>query len=131
MARTNRPAELSYTGHWWFEGSEQEWKALPVAEREQRSLAATGCLLAWPSWEGPVECVHVGCQIARGELPKIARVNAQLRGEAESGWLRFVTDRKRLAAIFRAHRRVARETGAYDIWSKEAWALTVYGGLGG
>lgn len=124
--------EQRYTGVWWFDGSESDWRALPRTEREALSLANTNCLFAFPSWGRSTTggCVHVDCRIARGEVRPITRVNAQLKGEAQSGWLRFVTDRDKLAAIFRVHRAIARQTGTYDIWSKEAWGLTVSAGIG-
>lgn len=125
-----KAAEYRYTGHWWYGGTEQEWRQLPAEIRERLSLEQTGCLYAFPSWAECRSCRHTDCLIARGELPPIAKVNAQLRGERESGWFRFISDRDKLAKIFRAHRAIARRTGVYDIWSKDAWAVTVYSGIG-
>lgn len=129
LARTR--AELRYTGTWWYSGTEADWRSLPEATRNHLSLQHTGCLYAFPSWRERADdyCLHTDCRIARGELPAIAKVNSQLRAEAESGWLRFIEDRAKLARIFRAHRRIARLTGRYDIWSAEAWQLTVHGGI--
>jgi len=75
------------------------------------------------------DCFHVECRIRRGELPKIALTNCVLRGEAESGWLRFLKkeDRSKLAAIFRAYRKAA-ATLAFTILGKLAgkvWSCTV------
>jgi hypothetical protein len=111
----------------WWKGTEREWQALTMPEREAIAFAATGCRVAYPTWEAPVDCCHVECRIARGEQPKIALTNAVLRGEAESGWLRFTKqeDRKRLAKIFRAYRKAARETGVYDPW-KIGWQGMVF-----
>lgn len=70
------------------------------------------------------------CKIRRGELPKIAGTNQTLRHEASSGWLRFITDRKRLAVIFRAIRSAARRTGVYDPWKiPGGWQVMVYSGI--
>src|SRR5258708_32364112 len=87
----------------------------------------TGCRVAYPTWQRPVDCCHIECRIARHELPKIALTNAVLRGESHSGWLRFLRteNRPRLAAIFRAYRKAARETGVYDPW-KIGWQGMVF-----
>jgi hypothetical protein len=124
-----KAAEYRYTGYWWYKGTEEDWRALPAQTREALSLEHTGCLYAFPSWKDYNTCRHTDCCIARKEILPIVKVNSQLRAEAESGWLRFVSDRRKLAAIFRLHRKLARQTGQYDIWSKNSWAVTVYGGL--
>ena len=104
----------------WFDGDENTWRDLTTDQQKKLSFAATGCEVAYPTWEAPVDCVHCGCLIRRGELPAIALTNRILRSEAESGWLRFIADspegRNRLARIFRAIRSQARATGIYDPW---------------
>lgn len=112
----------------WFQGSEHEWDKLPREEREARALAAVGCLSAYPSWQGPVDCCHPRCRLARKEIPQIALVNGQLRGE-KTNWFRFKlqegrTGRNYIAALFRHFRKQARETGVYDIW-KLQWQYIV------
>jgi hypothetical protein len=113
---------------WWKE-PEAAWRALPLAERERIAFGATGCLIAYPTWPAPVDCAHPGCQVKRGELPRIALMNLVLRHEARTGWWRdFRTTsagRQRLARMFRAYRRKARETGIYDPW-KISWEGIVF-----
>lgn len=122
-------AELIQDSGWWL-GTEKEWQALPMEKREEIAFLRTGCAVAYPTWERPVDCVHTRCQILRGELPKIALTNQILRAEAESGWLRFLKqeDRKQLAQVFRVYRKLARESGVYDPW-KLSWAGLVYSGI--
>ncbi len=91
-------AEMIVDSGWWTEG-EPAWLALPLAERERVALERTRCKFAYPTWERPVNCVHLKCRIARGELPKIAETNCVLRSETQSGWLRFIDDRQQLARI--------------------------------
>lgn len=111
----------------WFKGGEKEWQALPMKEREDLAFTATGCEVAYCTWQAPVDCVHVCCQIRRGELPKIAELNHTMRHEAESGWWRFIgresgrgersqQGRKTLAMLYRFYRQRARTTGQYDLW---------------
>ena len=115
--------------HWstWYSGTEREWQAIPIKERDALSFKATGCTIAYPTWKAPVECVHGPCRVRRGEMKPIRLVNGTLRYERESGWLRFVEDRAKLARIYRAVRKVARGNGSYDAWS--AWGAIVYGGV--
>ena len=104
----------------WFSGGEREWQALSHEEREDLAFAGCGCAVAYPTWAGPVDCVHTCCQIRRGEKPPIALTNAILRGEMDRGWLRFGKEsrdgRRRLAALIRAIRSKCRETQVYDPW---------------
>lgn len=109
----------------WFSGTIDDWHVLAPEVRRELAFAATGCQVACATWPGPIHCVHLGCQIRRGELPKIAAINWDLRHERSDGWLRFVEDRSKLAQIFRAFRRAARETGEYDIW-KLGWKTIVF-----
>jgi len=115
--------------HWstWYQGTEREWQSLPMTEREHLAFEATGCAIAYPTWEAPVDCVHTGCQVLRGELPKIALVNTVLRAERNNGWLRDCS-RDYCAKLFRHVRGEARRTGVYDAWEL-AWAPIVYGGV--
>lgn len=116
----------------WFKGTEKDWKQLPLAEREELAFAATGCMVAYATWEAPVNCSHIGCRIRRGELPKIALTNSTLRGEYSNGWLRFIEDRAKVARIFRAIRKAARETGIYDPWKlPNGWQTMVFSGIEG
>ena len=115
----------------WFHGTEKEWQALPRTDREAMAFKATRCLIAYPTWQPPVDCVHTCCQVERGELPRIAITNRKLRAEL-TNWFRFHLDsrsgRQHIARIFRAMRKAARETGEYDPW-KLSWATIVYGGI--
>ena len=113
----------------WFPGTEREWRALDSGDRAMVAFHGCGCAVAFPTWEKPVDCVHTGCLILRGELPKIAQTNYMLRAEAESGWLRW-TPRQGLARLFKDYRRAARETGEYDIW-KLSWQGLVGAAIGG
>lgn len=87
--------------HWstWFKGSETEWKRLPIAERDALSFKHTGCAVAYPTWAAPVDCVHLGCRVLRGELPRVAYYNGAFQGE-RSNWLRFIEDRRILAKVY-------------------------------
>jgi hypothetical protein len=111
----------------WFPGTPSDWEALQLAEREELSFAATGCVVAWPSWEMPVDCYHLRCRIRRGELPRIAETNSILRAEHQNGWLRFIEDRSKVARIFRTYRRHARATGIYDPWKLGGMGLVFAG----
>jgi hypothetical protein len=117
-------AEMIADSGWWIEG-ESAWQKLPRAERERIAFERTSCKFAYPTWERPVNCLHLDCRIARGELPKIAETNCVLRAEMHSGWLRFIEDRQKLARICRAYRKAARETGVYDPW-KLGWPGMVF-----
>ena len=116
--------------HWstWYAGSEAQWKALPISERDRLSFEHTGCECAYPTWPAPVDCVHGGCLYRRGETTRAALVNQSLRAERERGWLRFDDiPRERIARVYRAVRNACREQGTYDIW--KAWPAIVYGGV--
>ena len=112
----------------WYAGREIEWNRLPLSEREIIAFKATGCLIAYPTWESPVDCVHGKCQVRRGERKPITLVNGALMYERESGWLRFSNDRDALAQLYRGVRKAARETGVYDIWAL-GWQNIVYTGI--
>ena len=121
-------AELIVDSGWWL-GTEAEWRSLPLAQREDIAFARTGCRVAYPTWERPVDCVHTECLIRRGELPKIALTNRVLRAEADTGWLRFMRqeNRRRLAKVFRVIRKQARTSGIYDPWEMNGgWQILVY-----
>jgi len=110
----------------WWPGTEREWRALPIEERDRLSFAATGCAIAYPTWQAPVDCLHTRCLILRGVLPKIALTNRILRGE-KSNWWRDVS-RPTLAKLFRHYRAQARLTGEYDPW-RLSWEGIVYSGV--
>jgi hypothetical protein len=107
----------------WFPGTERDWQALSHDQRQDLAFAGCGCEVAYPTWEGPVDCVHAGCQVRRGEIPSIAVTNRILRYEMASGWLRFglesTAGRRDLARLIRAIRRRAIATGVYDPWKLE------------
>jgi hypothetical protein len=114
----------------WFKGSREDWARLTHEQREDIAFAGCGCAVAYPTWEGPVDCVHPGCQIRRGEKQPIYLTDCILRGEMDNGWLRFdkatKAGRIRLARLVRAIRRKARETGIYDPWKMEGgWQVMV------
>jgi hypothetical protein len=116
----------------WFKGTEQDWRALPLAERDRLAFVATGCEVAYATWEAPTHCCHITCRIHRGELPPIALTNSALRGERSSGWLRFIEDRSKVARIFRAVRKAAMQTGIYDPWKLPGgWHTMVHAGIQG
>lgn len=81
---------------------------------EDVSFQTCGCEVAWPSWymqpngrNKKVDCVHLGCQIRRGEYRRPAWalfMTAKFRAELQSGWLRFCketpTGRVRAARLY-------------------------------
>lgn len=120
--------ELIADSGWWL-GTEAEWRALPLRQREEIAFVRTGCRVAYPTWERPADCVHTECLIRRGELPQIALTNRILRAESECGWLRFMRqeNRNRLAKVFRAIRKTARKQGEFDPWKmRGGWQVLVY-----
>ena len=104
----------------WFKGSERDWQALSHEERQDIAFAGCGCEAAYATWEGPVNCVHIGCQIRRGEKAPLIMTNRTLKAEMCNGWLRFGKEtragRIRLARLISAIRSKAQETGMYDPW---------------
>lgn len=115
----------------WFDGDENDWYKIPMKERETLAFNATGCEVAFPTWEPPVDCVHIGCRARRGEVPKICILNHGLNAEL-TNWLRFHLESKKgriyLAHLFRGMRAEARRTGIYDPW-KLSWQTIVFGGI--
>lgn len=114
----------------WFKGTEKQWQALSMPEREEIAFKGCGCLVAYPTWTGPVECVHPKCQIRRGEKQPITLTNGILKYEMESGWLRFAKEttegRQRLGKICRAVRKHAMKTGVYNPWDMPGgWQIIV------
>jgi len=103
-------------GGWW-KGTEKEWYALPTEEREALALKATGCLYAFPSWPSwkPVKCVHIRCQIQRGEKQLIDLTEGILAGERDQGYLRFLEENE-YQKIRTVMLKAAEETGIYDPW---------------
>lgn len=105
----------------WFHGDMADWRALDAQEQSRQAFAATGCLLAYPTWNAPCHCLHMGCRIARGERLPIHSLNSQIRAEcSRGGWLESMTHGKRnranLARFIRTVRHAAREHGNYDYW---------------
>lgn len=120
----------------WFKGSERQWGDLTHESRKDLAFAGCGCEAAYPTWPGPVDCVHVGCQIRRGEKKPLIMTNRILRYEMESGWLRFSKDsgegRTHLGRLVRAIRNRALETGIYDPWDLPGgWQAIVATGVHG
>ena len=123
----------------WFPGGEREWQALSMQERADLAFSATGCEVAYPTWKAPVDCVHVTCQIRRGELPKIALLNHELRSQAENWW-RFIgresgrgtrsqQGRDTLAKMYRHYRKLAMERKEYDLWNLGGVGIALAGVL--
>ena len=100
----------------WYDGTESTWDKLPMEERKNLAFASTGCEVAYPTWQKPVNCVHTCCQVRRGEIPAIAALNRQMRAETQSGWWRFIEDRNQIAKMYRAYRKLARDRKIYDLW---------------
>lgn len=101
----------------WFDGTMTDWERTP--DREEIAFKATGCLIAFPTWEAPVNCVHVDCMVRREELPPIAITNRVLLAEYGNYFrhaLQSKAGRAHLARLFLAIRNRARETGIYDPW---------------
>lgn len=113
----------------WWKGTLESFYDLPTKEREKIAFEATGCEVAAPTWEAPVDCCHVGCQIRRGEKHPVYATNCILRGEAYRGWLRFA-DRTAKAKTFRAVRKACKATGIFDPWELPGgWQALVYTGV--
>jgi hypothetical protein len=109
----------------WYPGTMADWNRLSMDERRELAFAGTGCEVAVATWEAPVDCVHVECQIRRGERPAIALTNATLRSEMARGYLRFGS-RKSRAARCRIIRSEAHATGIYDPWKMaNGWQVMV------
>ncbi len=99
----------------WFPGTQDDWDSLPYAEMRERAFSATGCLLAYPTWKGTVDCLHVDCRIRRGELSPIEKTSSILEAERHNGWLRFLPEDAYRAIKERFLCR-ALEMGIYDPW---------------
>lgn len=112
----------------WYPGSRLDWESLSIGERQDLAFKATGCQVAYATWPAPVDCLHMQCLIRRGKLPHIAQLNSSLRAERSQGWLRFISDRSRVARIFRYYRKLARERGVYDPWALD-WQTMVSAGI--
>lgn len=120
----------------WFKGTEKQWQALSHEDRKDIAFKGCGCEVAYPTWQGPVDCVHIGCQIRRGEKQPIIETNRRLQNEIERGWLRFAKEstegRVNLAKLVRAIRKRAIETGVYNPWDMEGgWQAMVSLGVMG
>ncbi len=118
----------------WFDGNQTMWEKLSWEERQDAAFTETGCEVAYPTWLAPVNCLHVGCRIRRGEIPPIVETNHVLLAEMHNGWLRFHTKdrhgRARLARLCLAFRKRARETGIYDPWEiPGGWPAIVFTGI--
>lgn len=136
LTSSHEQGENMKHAHWstWYSGSKADWDSLSYDDHREVAFLHTGCEVAWPTWTAPVECVHAGCQVRRGEKPAIHLVNGSLRYEITTGWLRFVdrTDRdarESLAATLRGIRRVYFTTGETDIW--KCWPAIVGLGVNG
>jgi len=113
----------------WFKGTEKEWDALSNKEQSKLSLKETGCLFARPTWQMPIDCSHLQCQVARGEKPQIALTEGILYGERECGWLRFLSE-ERYQQVKTALLKRAEELGIYDPWKLPGgWQVIVGAGL--
>lgn len=104
----------------WFKGTDRDWQSLDIPTRESLAFAGCGCAVAYPTWEGPVDCVHSGCQVLRGEIHPLIVTNRILKYETQSGWLRFGKEstegRIRTARLIRSIRNAALASGIYDPW---------------
>jgi hypothetical protein len=104
----------------WFPGTQKQWESLSHERRKDLAFAGTGCEVAYATWEAPVDCVHAGCQVRRGEIKPLVQTNRILRYEMDSGWLRFGKEssegRVQLARLIRAIRAAACATSIYDPW---------------
>ena len=113
----------------WYSGTEQEWQALSMAKRHDTAFAKTGCEIAYPTWQAPVNCVHDKCRIRRSEIPAIVETYHILQYEADRGWLLFLS-RVHKARVFIAMRRAARESEIYDPWKiPGGWQALVMAGV--
>ena len=108
-----------------------------LQERQDLAFTATGCQVAYPTWHKPVDCVHVRCQIRRGELPQIALLNHELQSQAENWW-RFIgresgrgqrskQGRITLAKLYRHYRKMAMERKEYDLWKLGGVGIAMVG----
>ena len=108
----------------------KQWRALSSKKRENIAFKATGCEVAFPSWEPPVDCVHIGCMIRRGEKKPIDLTKAVLDGERAGGWLRFLSDEE-YGKLYKAFLKLAKKTKVYDPWKiPGGWRVIVGAGIG-
>ena len=108
---------------WWAPRTMAEWERMSIKEREPIAFAAVGCLIAWCTWTGPVNCLHPQCRIARGEKSAIYETESRLAQERSYGYLRHLseTQYQRLVQEFC---KLAETTGEYDPW-KLSWQTIV------
>ena len=128
----NLDAMIAQAG--WYHGTQSTWARLETQKQKDLAYTATGCEIAYPTWPAPVDCVHITCQIRRGEKPPLALTYAVLRSEIESGWLRFHTNnptgRAMLARLCLAIRAQAAATHIYDPWHMPGgWQTIVYSAI--
>jgi hypothetical protein len=122
----------------WFHGTERDWQALSREEQAKLSFQATGCTIAFPTWEAPVDCSHPCCKVARGEQPPMYLVNGTLKDEMHNNWLRFEyrtpkgsNERNHLARLCILVRNKCRELQVWDPWKiPGGWQCIVYTGVG-
>ena len=114
----------------WYPGTETDWRKLPMEERERLAFEATGCLIAYATWEAPVDCVHTPCRIRRGELPGIQLTKNILACERESGWLRDLED-ETYEKVRQGFLELAEDLEVYDPWKiPGGWQAMVRCGVG-
>jgi len=108
-----------------------EFEKLTMEEREELAFGKCGCRIAYPTWwmreDGSteqVDCVHLGCRIARGEFKRpenMVRFNAEFRSELRSGWLKFLKEthkgRQRAAALYRAMKKHGKFEIMAAVWA--------------
>lgn len=112
----------------------EDFEKMTYEERRQFAFNACGCYEAYPYfWQNKnmkvsrVECLHIDCQIARGEAKPIDKTKGILQYERESGWLRFLPEIS-YQKIYNLIIEKAEELKEYDPW-KIDWRLLVYSAI--
>lgn len=114
----------------------EEWRELPLEDREAWGLKYRGCAYASPLWDDSSHCRHPRCRVLRQEAHPIVILNSYLFYELYDGylksWRRSQDPRKRqkLAQVLWYIRQQARQSGVYDPWKiPGVWQLFVSAAL--
>ena len=111
----------------WFDGTEREWMMLSSGMRKDLAFKSTGCQEAYATWQAPCQCSHPWCRVRRDEIKPISVLNGTMRYERESGWWRFIEDRKQIATMYRHFRKLARQQNEYDLWKLGGTSVALIG----
>lgn len=114
----------------WFKGTDEDWRRLSLNEQAELAFAATGCLIAYATWTGPVDCRHLDCQLRRGEIAPLDKTRALLSAERHGGWLKDMAE-DAYQRLVEAACRAAEACGEYDPWKiPGGWQAMVGAAIG-